>query len=610
MKCSLSIATLALAAGSTAALAEIPNPARARTVATDGQAATGLPGVFLDLYNAASPTETSTPSISRNGTVAFITPLSGAVVAATDTAAYLGLAGGTLQLVAREGSQAPGFPVGVNYGVPAYVSLNDLTHVVLGTALAGAGVPAASNAAVYFGDPATWTPIAIKGSPAPGVGVLTYSGFDYTEFSLAADGTLAFPGTITGLGVTTANDKCIWTSINGATPVLAARESDPAPGLPEGTIFSNFLDLTDTFNSVSALDGGGVFVFATLTGGGTTTANDTALYSGLPGALTLILRKGDPAPTLANPIIVNGISAQAANSNGVCVFEGTLSGTGTSSTNNMAVYKGSTTANLAIIARKGSPAPGYPAHNLSDVNATNRLRINASGQVLIQGTLTGGGATANDDFFLAVINADGSSTPVAREGIANPDLPAGVTISTFALCTLNDDGSVVFTTILKGTGVVANNNEALWSWTPANGLRLLARETESILVSNTETRTVASTDGFDLSGNSGNDDGYRSSLSDGGDLAIRAVFNDGSTRILVLNPALYPCGDADLGSAGGVAGYDGLLDNNDFIVFIDLFFATNALADVGMAGGVAGSDGTWDNNDFIAFIDFFFEGCS
>lgn len=67
---------------------------------------------------------------------------------------------------------------------------------------------------------------------------------------------------------------------------------------------------------------------------------------------------------------------------------------------------------------------------------------------------------------------------------------------------------------------------------------------------------------------------------------------------------------ADIASAGAVAGPDGLLNNNDFIFFIDRFFAQDPLADRGVAGGQAGQDGLFNNNDFIAFIDQFFAGCS
>jgi hypothetical protein len=67
---------------------------------------------------------------------------------------------------------------------------------------------------------------------------------------------------------------------------------------------------------------------------------------------------------------------------------------------------------------------------------------------------------------------------------------------------------------------------------------------------------------------------------------------------------------ADMGSQGGLAGPDALLDNNDFIVFIDAFFNGDMLmADIGKQGGLAGPDNALDNNDFIVFIDAFFNGC-
>ncbi|MFT3683636.1 MAG: GC-type dockerin domain-anchored protein [Phycisphaerales bacterium] len=69
------------------------------------------------------------------------------------------------------------------------------------------------------------------------------------------------------------------------------------------------------------------------------------------------------------------------------------------------------------------------------------------------------------------------------------------------------------------------------------------------------------------------------------------------------------CGPADVGSAGGAPGPDNALNNNDFIAFINFFFAGDARADFGRAGGQPGADGAYDNNDFIAFINAFFAGC-
>ncbi|HYD00872.1 MAG TPA: peptidylprolyl isomerase [Phycisphaerales bacterium] len=66
---------------------------------------------------------------------------------------------------------------------------------------------------------------------------------------------------------------------------------------------------------------------------------------------------------------------------------------------------------------------------------------------------------------------------------------------------------------------------------------------------------------------------------------------------------------SDLGAAGGEAAPDGQLNNNDFVVFIDLFFGHDPRADLGRVGGERGADGAFDNNDFVAFIDLFFSGC-
>ena len=73
-----------------------------------------------------------------------------------------------------------------------------------------------------------------------------------------------------------------------------------------------------------------------------------------------------------------------------------------------------------------------------------------------------------------------------------------------------------------------------------------------------------------------------------------------------VGPAACP---ADIGVAGGMSGRDGILNNNDFVVFVDYFFDHHPLADRGTTGGLPGSDGAFDNNDFIVFVDQFFSGC-
>ena len=69
-----------------------------------------------------------------------------------------------------------------------------------------------------------------------------------------------------------------------------------------------------------------------------------------------------------------------------------------------------------------------------------------------------------------------------------------------------------------------------------------------------------------------------------------------------------PC-IADFGAQGGISEPDGNLDDNDFVAFVDSFFARSYHADLGKQGGEMGSDGFIDSNDFVAFINHFMEGC-
>jgi hypothetical protein len=69
------------------------------------------------------------------------------------------------------------------------------------------------------------------------------------------------------------------------------------------------------------------------------------------------------------------------------------------------------------------------------------------------------------------------------------------------------------------------------------------------------------------------------------------------------------CGLSDVASAGAVVGPDGVLDTNDFVIFIDWFFNADPRADLAGVGAVRPSDGLLDANDLVVFVQEFFEGC-
>jgi hypothetical protein len=98
----------------------------------------------------------SVPVINGPGQTGFFAGLSGANVDSTNNSGFWVERSGTLTLVARAGSPAPGLPAGVNFG-PSFgsVNLNRGGHVVLDAVLAGPAVTSGVNDNAVFADVST-----------------------------------------------------------------------------------------------------------------------------------------------------------------------------------------------------------------------------------------------------------------------------------------------------------------------------------------------------------------------------------------------------------------------------------------------------------------------
>ena len=286
------------------------------------------------------------PSVNDSGQTAFRAQLSGAGITADNDVGIWAEKAGTLTLMARTGSAAPGTPGGVNFdsfplppvlinaagqiafrghltgpGVVAGVNRTGIWAERAGalslivregspvTTVAGAnfgfiddpalnrhgqtafvalmsGVPGATNAAVFSEGFSSFAVAARKGSAAPG----TLAGVNFASFStplLNGDGQVAFTAGLSGAGVTLTSDTGIW-SQRGGVLNLVAREGSQAPGAAAGINFSTFA--SPVLNSASQM----AFT-ATLTGAGVTTANDGGIWAqGLGGDLRLVAREGSP----------------------------------------------------------------------------------------------------------------------------------------------------------------------------------------------------------------------------------------------------------------------------------------------------------------------------
>jgi hypothetical protein len=138
----------------------------------------------------------------------------------------------------------------------------------------------------------------------------------------------AFVTTLRGGDVSgTTNDIAVYMGGVG-TLSLAVRKGDAAPGTD--ATFANF-------GNVTPLDSGRICFSALLSGGTSTTANDTGVWAGMPGNLQLVAREGQPMPgtggSVAGPFPTSSAMTLSYNDTNRVVFSDSLFGgtvTGTS----------------------------------------------------------------------------------------------------------------------------------------------------------------------------------------------------------------------------------------------------------------------------------------
>jgi hypothetical protein len=245
--------------------------------------------------------------------------------------------------------------------------------------------------------------IRLRGESAAGTG-----GLPHWNFGGSATGPfqrLAFSGTVSGSGVTTANETALWLEAPGAGPSLVARQGNEA--VP-GTTFRNFSNFT--------WQAEGSFLFESqLNGTGVTTANDRVWWlqrpdeAGLPGSgqRLNVARMLDAFPTVPGSVLKT-FSDTAASAQ-VLTFQGSLV-TGTA---------GVTAANDGLIAWQwtrpfnGSPSMGtwnvlareaglVSAADLPPSTTYNLLRSRVrldSSTVVFSAVLNGFSSTQNNALF-------------------------------------------------------------------------------------------------------------------------------------------------------------------------------------------------------------------
>lgn len=329
------------------------------------------------------------PAVNANGVVAFNFEMQNdpflVINSTRNTAAWLGTPD-ALTLAAWESTAAAGLPGGVNYGdifsglVPATsLVLNNRNQIAFQGLVTGSGVGTTNDYCVWAGSLNNLTLVAREGSQAPTLSAgATFGSFG--ALGLNDAGQIAFSAdlNIGDGGVTSANNSCVWFGTFTNLQVLA-REGQVAAGAGSAVFGS--------FEQYLAGPPDTVLLSATLKNavGGVGPTNDTGVWMGAPGALQLLVREGSTAPALPSALM-DAIWGADISRGGVIGLNGVMRENGSMvvTTNKHALWVGRSNA-LAIVARGGQPAPGLPGVYFQGFNY---FSVNDLGQVVFQAVLT------------------------------------------------------------------------------------------------------------------------------------------------------------------------------------------------------------------------------
>ena len=278
---------------------------------------------------------------------------------------------GSLALLARDGSQAPGTDPGVNFdwfgsGSPV---INALGQTVFRGALVGPGVDDTNSYGLWADTSGAVVLVVRAGTAAPGTGDgVVFSWLGSPRLNDA--GNIAFLANLAGAGVNASNDLGMWSDASGAL-TLIARTGSPAPGTA-----GSFSDLGDP-----ALNGAGRIAFRGFTGPGV-----SGIWSEGSEALALVARVGDAAPGPGAGINFAGFGHPAFNDAGHTAFWAVVSGPGVNGDNDTGLWAEDPSGELTLIVREGDPLEVAPG----DVRTISWLS-------LVTGSAQGGRSTGFND---------------------------------------------------------------------------------------------------------------------------------------------------------------------------------------------------------------------
>jgi hypothetical protein len=380
-----------------------------------------------------------------------------------------------IRIVAMPGQQAPGFPTGVTFRFASSApTINGSGEIAFAAHLTGTGIDSTNQDTVWVGLPDSLQLLAQEGQPAPGTEADTvFDSFHNTtdgfSYPIAPNGTVAFSAFLRGPSVTNANAFGIWAGTPGNVQ-LVARDGDPAPGTEAGTVFNGV-------HSWFASNDGGVVFYAGLSGPSVTLTTNYGIWAGQPGHVQLLVREGDQAPSLPAGRTITQILTAPLSTNALGDASFLVVTHEAVATNLNTIYFGVPGA-LSVIARAGDPAPGVVDATFRTFSTEQPPTSNDKGQVSFWDNLTTPGQLLQSLWLstpstlpLAALEGDPAPAPLPTGTVFNAFLSTGPDHA------LNAEGRLAALATVSGPDVTTSDNEILMTGTPESWT-LLAREND------------------------------------------------------------------------------------------------------------------------------------
>jgi hypothetical protein len=318
----------------------------------------------------------------------------------------------------------------------------------------------------------TFSVVAKTGDPLPGMPGFSIQAVGPGLFGPADR--LVLSVTLVGPGVTPDDDASIWLEDENGVLELAFRQGDEPPGLP-GTGYS-FID-----GRFRPGPPGEVIFYTHLWGA--TPDDDKALFaSEAGGAVSVVVREGDPAP-LAGPGVTWGccFNQLQSDSSGRISFPGMLLGTENGPLDDEALWIRDPDGTLVMRARGGDPAPGTP-EGVVFASLDSGGELGGTGRISFTARTISPSAPQYPYYpdGSGLWTAPSSTAPLEAVLLTGDPAPSGVPGETIVALWTNDGGANAEALIgnlrIAGPSVTADNDDSVFASDGAGGFRLLVRE--------------------------------------------------------------------------------------------------------------------------------------